>query len=340
LRLLTIGAATAARRGCFAPPTQNIPTTSRSQLRAGFLWDQFGAEQRTTFLHRTGMLSLGPADSALISGTRASAVAHQLNVENLSRDQILSRFPAFNVPGDWDGVWEPAAGWIDVDAALRAGLQEAARLGADLLLNTCVHEWSWTGDSFVLRISDRTLRARRLILTAGAWTSRILADMTLPVRVLRKVLVWINPLRDEPIPVFASAREFFYGFPNINGHVKLAIHWSGGPAVDPDATQPEPTTDEVRPVLEAAAELLPTIIGALPGALQRVRRTRTCFYAMTPDEHFMIDRHPRTPNLVFAAGFSGHGFKFAPAIGEALADLALTGRSTLPIGFLALHRFV
>ena len=84
---------------------------------------------------------------------------------------------------------------------------------------------------------------------------------------------------------------------------------------------------------------MPSLIGPLPDAFDRVLRTKTCFYTMTPDEHFLIDRHPEFPNLIFAAGFSGHGFKFAPAIGEALAELALTGTSTLPIGFLGLSRF-
>lgn len=183
--------------------------------------------------------------------------------------------------------------------------------------------------------------AAHLIVTAGAWVSRILADLALPLRVLRKVLIWVNPVRDQSFPVFATASDFFYGFPNIGGEgVKLAIHGClVAAATNPDDPQPEVSVNEVRPVIEAAAELMPSLIGSLPDAFDRVLRTKTCFYTMTPDEHFLIDRHPKFPNLIFAAGFSGHGFKFAPAIGEALVELALTETSALPLGFLGLSRF-
>ena len=121
--------------------------------------------------------------------------------------------------------------------------------------------------------------------------------------------------------------------------VKLAIHWSGGePAADPDSGQPLPVREDIRPVLEAAAELLPSLAGELPDAFSRVTRTKTCFYAMTPDEHFIIDRLPHLSNLVFAAGCSGHGFKFAPAMGEALVQMAMYGTSSLPVEFLSLKR--
>jgi sarcosine oxidase len=329
--------ATRVFRTAYAEHPDYVPLA----VRAGVLWDRFGAEQRTTLLHRTGMLSLGPSDSALLCGARASAAAHQLTIENLARSQIQSRFPVFDVPAGWEGVFEPTAGWIDVNAALRSGLEQASRAGADLRIDTWVEGWSWTGNRFALRTSSGTFMAAHLIVTAGAWVSRILADLALPLKVLRKVLIWVNPLRDQPFPVFASAGDFFYGFPNIGGEgIKLAIHGNAGaPATNPDDPQPEVSVNEIRPVIEAAAGLMPSLIGPLPDAFGRVLRTRTCFYTMTPDEHFLIDRHPEIPNLIFAAGFSGHGFKFAPAIGEALAELALTGTSVLPIGFLGLSRF-
>ena len=310
-------------------------------VRAGVLWDRCGAEQGTTLLHRTGLLSLGLPDSRLVGGARASAAAHHLTIENLTRSQILSRFPVFEVPIGWEGVLEPSAGWIDVNEALRLGLEQASRAGVALRINTRVEHWFWTGDKFAVRTSAGTFIAAHLIVTAGAWASRILADLELPLKVWRKVLIWVDPLRDQSFPVFASARDFFYGFPNIGGHgVKLAIHGSvGAPATNLDDPQPEVSVNEVRPVIEAAADLMPLLVGRMPDAFQRVLRTKTCFYTMTPDEHFLIDRHPEFPNLIFAAGFSGHGFKFAPAIGEALAELALTGTSVLPIGFLGLSRF-
>ena len=324
-------------RAAYAEHPDYVPLA----LRAGVLWDKMGADRQTTFLHRTGMLSLGSPESALVCGTLASAAAHDLSVEQLTPAQIRSSFPVFQVPAGWEGVFEPSAGWIDVNASLRYGLAEAARAGAELRLNTRVEDWAPAGGGFEIRTSDGTVLTKRLVITAGAWAGRILSDLALPLKVIRKVLVWLNPLRPVDLPVFASARQFFYGFPNIGDHgVKLAIHWSeGAPAAATDSAQPEAGTDEIKPILEHAEELLPAVAGPLPGAFQQVIRTKTCFYTMTPDEHFLIDRHPRFDGVCFAAGFSGHGFKFAPAIGEALADLAVTGRSELPIGFLSLKRF-
>ena len=330
--------ATRVFRTAYAEHADYVPLA----VRAGTLWDRFGAEQGTTFLHRTGMLSLGTPDSALISGARASAAAHHLTIENLSRSQIRARFPVFDVPVGWEGVLEPEAGWIDVNATLRSGLDSASHAGADLRTNTRVEDWSWTGNGFALRTSTGEFTAKQMIVTAGAWASRVLTDLSVPLKVLRKVLVWVKPLRDQPVPVFASASNFFYGFPNIGGDgIKIALHWNGGtPTANMDDPQPVAMDDEIRPVLEAAVELLPSLTGPLSEVSERVLRTKTCFYTMTPDEHFLVDRHPQFRNLIFAAGFSGHGFKFAPAIGEALADLAVSGTTALPIGFLGLNRFL
>jgi glycine/D-amino acid oxidase-like deaminating enzyme len=185
-----------------------------------------------------------------------------------------------------------------------------------------------------------------LVITAGAWAGRTLQDLDLPLTVVRKLLVWVQPeqpeyFTPERFPVFAAAHDFFYGFPNIRDRgVKLAIHWSEGePAADPDSGQSQPGPEDILPVLEAAAGLFPGLAGPLPDAMRRVTGTKTCFYTMTPDEHFIIDRHPDIANLFFAAGFSGHGFKFAPAIGEALVQMALSGTSSLPVEFLSLKRF-
>jgi sarcosine oxidase len=313
--------------------------------RAGALWDRLGVEEGATFLHRTGMLSIGEPDSGLIAGTRLSAAAHDLLVCSLSRDELCARFPAFKLPAGWSALFEPTAGWIDVEPSLRAGLRQAAESGAELHRNARLEDWQWTGSAFELTTEDGTFTARHLVITAGAWSSRVLQAMKLPLRVVRKLLVWVEPERPEyftsaVFPVFASARDFFYGFPNIYDRgVKLAIHWQGGELIaDPDSGQSEPAREDIRPVLDAAAELLPSLISQRSNAFSRVKRTKTCFYTMTPDEHFIIDRHPRIRNLVFAAGFSGHGFKFAPAIGEALVQLILRGSCSLPIGFLSLDR--
>jgi sarcosine oxidase len=312
---------------------------------AGALWDRLGGEEGATFLHRTGFLSVGEPESALIAGTKASAEAYDLTVHSLSAEEVQARYPAFQLPAGWDALLEPAAGWIDLDASLRAGLRQAEALGAALHRNTRLEDWQWTGSRFDLSTHGGVFSAKRLVITAGAWAGRVLQGLNLPLTVVRKLLVWVQPDRPEyfnpeTFPVFASARDFFYGFPNFRDDgVKLAIHWSLGEVeADPDSGQSDIGQETIRPVLQAAAELLPSLSGELPGAFSRVKRTKTCFYTMTPDEHFIVDRHPQIGDLVFAAGFSGHGFKFAPAIGEALVKMSLCETSSLRLDFLRMKR--
>jgi glycine/D-amino acid oxidase-like deaminating enzyme len=213
-------------------------------------------------------------------------------------------------------------------------------------VGTRVDHWEAAGDEFAIRTAEDSYVAKRLIITAGAWAGKFLSDLQLPLKVIRKVLIWVDPLRPDyfgcdRFPIFASAPNFFYGVPNVDGTgVKLSIHWSeAGPAARIDAHQPRPTREEISPILSAAADLMPSLAGSLPGAFDRVLRSKTCFYTMTPDEHFVIDRHPHHESLILAVGFSGHGFKFAPAIGEVLADLVLHGKTNIPLDFLSLKRF-
>jgi sarcosine oxidase len=313
--------------------------------RAGALGDQLGAEEGATLLQRTGMLSIGEPDSGLITGTTSQCGGTRsdarLSVAARGTHELSDLQAA---PGVECAV--RASGRLDrCGPSLRAGLRQAAHSGAELYTNTRLEDWQWKGSAFELTTSDGTFSARHLVITAGAWSGRILKALNLPLTVVRKLLVWVQPERPEDFtpdvfPVFASGRCFFYGFPNIDDRgVKLAIHRTGGePVADPDSGQLQPAREDIRPVLDAAAELLPSLAGEVPDAFSRVTLTKTCFYTTTPDEHFVIDRHPQVGNLVFAAGFSEQGFKFAPAIGEALVDITLRGTSSLPLEFLSLKR--
>ncbi len=181
--------------------------------------------------------------------------------------------------------------------------------------------------------------AERLVVTAGAWASRALADLGLPLTVRRKVLCW-HAARDDALfrrdrfPVYMAEvpEGFFYGFPvtDGNGH-KVARHDGGTTVADPsalDRTISQADETECRPFLDRY----------LPDASGPVRFCRVCMYTLTPDQHFVIDVHPGHPNVAIAAGFSGHGFKFASVVGEILADLAEKGSTPLPIDMFRLGR--
>ncbi len=312
--------------------------------RAGTLWDEHSLAFHKPLLTRTGMLSMGPPEGDLLAGIRASAGLHRIPIEELSCNQIADRFPAFRVPDSWSGIFEPSAGWVDVNAAIEGALEAAERHGATIFRDSPVTRWHEKSGRILIETGAETFEVDRVVITAGAWASSLLRDLNLPLQVQRKVLVWIDPAAPEAyqpdqFPVFAIADRFFYGFPNIGGHgVKLAIHWeTGSEMMDLSLPGSEPTNQDIVPVAELALHYLRGFGETVPDALTRVRRAATCLYTMTPDEHFIVDRHPTIDLVWIAAGFSGHGFKFAPAIAEALADLCTQGETRLPIDFLRIQ---
>jgi len=314
-------------------------------LRASGLWDEYAAIGGVQLLTRCGMLSVGHRDGSLISGILRSSALHGLETVQLTPAQIRRTFPAFAPDEEHVGVFEPKAGWIDANAAIETALRLATRHGATLLLDDPVLQWSCHGTHFEVTTASGTLTAERLVITAGAWTTQLLQQLGLPLQIQRRVLTWIDPLdpalfRPGALPVFAFSEGFLYGFPAINElGVKLAVHWKPAQTVlNPSEPIAEANLDDATVPLAIAAKLVPRLAGPLPQALQRLKQMKTCLYVMSHDEHFFVDRHPQWPGLAFAAGFSGHGFKFAPAIGEALANLATTGVAKLPIGFLSTAR--
>ncbi len=314
-------------------------------MRASTLWDKYSDLSGIQLLNRSGMLTIGSPQSAFIKGIRDSAMTYQLDTIQYSSAQLIRVFPAFNIDDSQVGIFEANAGWLNANLAIEAALKLACQFGAILRYEEPVLRWTAKQDHFEIISTDTTVLAEKLIVTAGAWASRILADLGLPLQVEHKVLAWVRPLDwrlFEPgiFPVFAFGDNFFYGFPGIDSYgVKLAVHWAPGkPESDPTAPVREATLDDAIEPLRIAASLLPQLAGPMPEALERVTKVKSCLYTNSHDGNFFLDRHPNLPNLFFAAGFSGHGFKFAPAIGEAMADMAISDSTTLPIGFLSIDR--
>lgn len=311
---------------------------------AGTLWDSYGEEAEVPLLTRSGMLSMGPADGELITGIRRSAELHAIPVEVLTRGEIRNRYPVFTLPENYAGAFESAAGWIDVEASIRFALGRARQNGARLFMNQADVRWEARSGEILIRTGTDTFSAKQLIITVGAWASGFLPQLPLTLR--RKVMIWVaphDPAEYAPgtLPVFATEEKFFYGFPNVrDSGVKLAIHANeqDSSPENPAHVDP-PTPEDVLAVLRCAAKFLPTLTGRQVLDQARVLRAATCLYTMTPDEHFIIDRHRSYENVCFAAGFSGHGFKFAPAIAEVLADMATEREPALPVSFLRADRF-
>jgi monomeric sarcosine oxidase len=310
--------------------------------RAGELWERAAEQLGAQLLHRVGMLYMGPQGEAFIQEIEESATANRLSMETLSAGEVTRRYPAFEIPENYAGLFDAQAGWIDVDASIRCSHAYAAALGVECLFDQPVKGWDASATEVRVQLQNETVTAANLIITAGAWTDNLLQDLHLPLAVKRKVIGWFDPLIPElfaRIPVFTFPENAIYGFPSAAGlGVKMAEHIGGSYLPDADSLITPPGPADLDPISAIAAKYMPKLAGTYSEARSRLQRSATCLYTMTADEDFIVDHHPRFENVVFAAGFSGHGFKFAPLIAVALADLLLEGKTPLPIGFLSLGR--
>ncbi len=314
--------------------------------RAGQLWEQAAEQMGMQLLHRTGMLYMGPPGEALLREVQASASANRLQVETLSAAEVRHRYPAFEIPEEYSGLFDVRAGWLDVDASITSSHAYARSLGVQCFFEQPVKGWDATGSEVRVHLDNDTITVASLIITAGAWAGKLLRDLQLQLAVKRKVLAWFDPLAPElfaadHLPIFAFPENFTYGFPNVSGlGVKMAEHIGGSFLPNADSAVEPPGPADLDPIAATAAKYMPRLAGDYHQARSRLLHSAICLYTMTPDDDFIVDHHPEFRNVVFAAGFSGHGFKFAPVIALALADLVLQGKTSLPIDFLSLGRLL
>jgi sarcosine oxidase len=314
-------------------------------MRAYDLWRKLEQDSGDdTLLRITGGIYFGTLDSATISGSLQSAVQYNLPYELLNTAEIGRRFPVFQARANEVAVWEQNAGLVRPELAIRACLKLATQRGAELHFNEPVSAWEVTNTGNVrVTTSEGVYESSKLILTPGGWAPDIFSDLNIPLVVQRHVMAWFNPVGGigpflpEHFPIYLwenNPHSIFYGFPAIDGPTggaKIAMH-TGGDVCTPQSIDRTIRPDDESELREQMSARLPALNGALLAA-------STCMYTMTPDQHFVVGLHPAHSQVAIAGGFSGHGFKFAPVIGEILADLCLSGRTAHPIDFLSPQRF-
>lgn len=333
--------------------TDYVPLLQRSM--DGFV--QLSDASGEPVIERCGVLIAGDEDSGVVAASAESALRHGIEVERLDAAAIDARFPQFRHSAGFDeasprrGLFEPGGGFVRPERTMKALAELAQRDGAELRDHCEIEGWSTRDDGIELAFSGETRLVDRVVVAAGAWSGRVLSlpgapGLPMPLEPARQVQAWISP--DDPamampdrLPAWLVDRNALppvYGVPvdplatpGIPGEsrTKIAVH-GGGQAGDPDRIDRCVGEDEIGELRRLAARHLPGLGGDVDAA-------SVCLYTNTADGHFLLDRHPDEPRVVLACGFSGHGFKFVPVVGEAVADLALDGSSRLPIGFLGVR---
>jgi sarcosine oxidase len=303
------------------------------------MWHALQEESGRELMVHTGGLDFGPADYPSLVATRDNLAGANIPYEWLSPAEVAERFPQFVLSDDMRAVYQPDAASLLASRCVIAQVELAQKHGAVIHFNTPVIRIEPQHESVRVHTAAGAYEARSLVVTAGAWAGKVLSTtgLVLPVQPTREEIVFFDPpetalFQPEHFPVFISHGDtYHYGLPNVDGNgVKVGIHKRNEP-VDPDTCKRTADDEYIQHMRGFMQTYIPRGVG-------RVNEARICLYTMTPDEHFIIDRHPAYPHIVLGAGFSGHGFKFGPLIGRILADLATHGTTSSDTSLFAANR--
>lgn len=313
--------------------------------RAWSLWEELERESGRRLLEPTGGLMIGREGSSVVAGALVSARALGLPHELLSTEDLRGRYPQLAAPDGTVAVWEDRAGVLDPEACIEAHLAAARAAGAELHTDQAVVAVrNQASGDVVVETARARFAARRVIVAAGAWATKLEVTAGLPLAATRVLTHWFLPrgplARFAPpaLPILIWEHDDgvqVYCLPALQGRelgVKIAFHNVQLSRCDPDTIDRAIAPEESDRMRRHVERFLPDLAGRYLGA-------KVCIYTMTPDHDFILGPHPADPRLLLAVGLSGHGFKFASAIGEALAELALDGTTSLDLATLSPARF-
>jgi sarcosine oxidase len=297
--------------------------------RAYELW----TELDPTLLHIVGLLDVGREDCELIQGALLACRANGLRHELLDAEAMRARYPQHLAPTGHVGLLQPDGGYLESERGVRAHVEAALAAGAELRTGERVLEWSTSADAVEVRTERGRYAAGRLVLAPGAWAAGLLHLPESLFAPERQVIAWFEAPAHGGSPVLIAEEDGaeYYGIVE-DGRLKLGLLHHPGDAVDPDTVDRRARADEAA-ILDAFATRRFRGVG-------RQVETQVCLFTNTPDGDFVLDLHPEAENVVVASVCSGHGYKFAPVVGEILADLALDGETRHSIDFLRLGRLV
>ena len=324
-------------RLAYAEHPSYVPLARRSYE----LWRELENRVGERLLFITGGLDVGPRNGGIFTGSLLSCEKHHLPHEILTARETACRFPGIRLPDTLFSVYQPDGGFVLSERGILAHVTAAQALGAEIHACERAIEWSAEGPGVVVRTDRDTYRAKRLVITAGAWIGDAVPGLSRLLVPERQVLIWTQPLRPEyfamgAFPIFNMEAEEgrLYGFPvyGVPGFKFGRFHHR--------EEQSHPDRMNRGFDLEDERLLRAGIARYFPDANGPTLALKTCIFTLAPDEHFILDRHPQFEQVSIASPCSGHGFKFAPVIGEIMADFALEGGcSKWDLSLFRLSRF-
>ena len=296
--------------------------------RAKILWRQLEEESGAPLLTITAGLAIGRRDSGLVTGVLASAEQNGLPFRLLESTEMARLYPQHAMSEDEVAVLEDDAGFLRPERAVAAAAARAEAHGAQMLVETEVLAIEPSQSGITIETSRGRFEAEHALIAAGPWTSALMPELGLPLRVERQVLTWLavedaSVFAPERFPIFiheVAHGRFRYGFPTTDGRsIKLGVHHEGSDA-NPDSIDRQVHEGDLQPVRDFARD-------HLRGVTAEVVDSSVCMYTNTPDERFLAASPGALPGVTVLSACSGHGFKFAPVIGELMADAILQGHA-------------
>ena len=329
---------TRAIRRAYYENDQYVPLV----VRAWELWEKLGSAIGRELLLETGALYVGPPDGELVGCSLRSARRHEFPHRQLAREEVREQYPQF-APGEGEaGMWENYAGVLFPERCVESCLELAAAGGAQLHYGAGVTGWRAEGDGLRVETEAGVVLAGRLVLATGPWIAELVPELNLPVTHKRMIQFWFRTAVEPEAfglgrcPVFVFEYEpgkMFYGFPDLGGGVKAAFHTGGTPTTPEEFSAPA-TPEEINELRRTAATRIPALAGA------ELTGSDPCIYTMLPGGDSLIDKHPEHEQVIVLSACSGHGFKFATALGQAAVQLATDGESELDLSPFGIGRLL
>ena len=308
--------------------------------RAYDLWRALETAAGEQLLFITGGVDAGPESSWTIQGSLHSCNEHALAHTVMSAADVNREFPGYRLPPDMMAVYQPDGGFLMSERCVVAHLNAALLSGAEIHGRERLIDWDASGGTVRVTTDRGRYDAGALVLTAGPWTPGVEPEFRRYIVAERQVLLWAQPRRPEyfevgrfPIFNMEAPEGRYYGFPvhHVPGF-KIGKYHHRHESVAAESVDRDCYPEDETVLREGIRRYFPEADG--PTLAMKV-----CMFANTPDEHFIIDRHPDAENVIVAAGFSGHGFKFCSVVGEILVDLATQGSTRWDIEWFRMNRF-